>query len=74
MNLSQTFGPMSKTNCDYFLLLSMIGALVMLMTLVFSIFKYKKNKSLLIVVLSILQPFVIYFQNRLLYNMCVNSI
>ncbi len=74
MNLSQTFGPMSKTNCDYFLLLSMIGALVMLMTLVFSIFRYKKNKSLLIVVLSILQPFVIYFQNRLLYNMCVNSI
>jgi len=74
MNLSQTFGPMSKTNCDYFLLLSMIGALVMLMTLVFSIFRYKKNKSLLIIVLSILQPFVIYFQNRLLYNMCVNSI
>ena len=74
MNLSQTFGPMSKTNCDYFLLLSMIGALVMLLTLVFSIFRYKKNKSLLIVVLSILQPFVIYFQNRLLYNMCVNSI
>ncbi len=74
MNLSQTFGPMSKTNCDYFLLLSMIGALVMLLTLVFSIFRYKKNKSLLIIVLSILQPFVIYFQNRLLYNMCVNSI
>jgi hypothetical protein len=74
LSLANSFGPMSRTNCDYFLILSMIGALLMLLSLVFGIMKYNKNKSILIIILSVLQPFVLYFQNRLLYNMCIRSI
>lgn len=74
LSLANSFGPMAKSNCDYFLILSMIGALVMLLSLVFGIMKYNKNKSILIILLSVLQPFVLYFQNRLLYNMCIRSI
>lgn len=74
LSLANSFGTMSRTNCDYFLILSMFGALLMLLSLVFGIIKYNKNKSILIIILSVLQPFVLYFQNRLLYNMCIRSI
>ena len=74
LSLANSFGTMSRTNCDYFLILSMFGALIMLLSLVFGIIKYNKNKSILIIILSVLQPFVLYFQNRLLYNMCIRSI
>ena len=72
--LNDAFGPMDPSNCDFFLIVSMIGALVMIMSLVYGIMKYSENKSILIIALSVLQPFVLYFQNRLLYNMCIGSI
>ena len=72
--LNDAFGPMDSANCDFFLIVSMLGALVMIMSLVYGIMKYSENKNILIIVLSIVQPFVLYFQNRLLYNMCKGSI
>lgn len=71
---NNTFGPMHRSNCDYFLIISMVGVFVMILSLFYAIIRYKENKNLLIVALSILQPFILYFQNRLLYNMCVKSI
>lgn len=76
MNLSfaSLFGPMDSSNCDYFLIISIVGALALLMSIVYAIVKYDKNSNFLIVILSVCQPFILYFQNRLLYNMCVSKI
>ncbi len=74
MSINNTFGPMDRSNCDYFLIISVIGALAMIMSLVYGIVNYGKNKSILLILLSVFQPFILYFQNRLLYNMCVGSI
>ena len=71
---NNTFGPMHRNSCDYILIISMVGVFVMILSLFYAIIRYKENKNLLIVALSILQPFILYFQNRLLYNMCVKSI
>ena len=37
--LNDAFGPMDSSNCDFFLIVSMIGALVMIMSLVYGIMK-----------------------------------
>ena len=71
--LSEYFGPMGKENCDYFLLLSILNAIIMVVVFIYLVFSYD-SKNMLLLVLSILQSFVLYFHNRLLFNMCVNSI
>ena len=74
MSINNTFGPMNRSNRDYFLIISVLGPLAMIMSLVYGIVNYGKNKSILLILLSVFQPFILYFQNRLLYNMCVGSI
>ncbi len=73
-SINNAFGPMDKSNCDFFLITSIIGALTMIMSLFYGIIKYNETKSILLVLLSVFQPFILYFQSRLLYNMCVGSI
>ena len=72
------FGPLGKSYCIYFYILSVFGLLASIILLVSSLFIgiYKKKdsafflQSLMIVIVYAL----VYFQNRLFYNMCSNTL
>lgn len=71
------YGPISKKYCLYFYLLQVIFVVLFLLALltVVVLLVYGKRYDIIItlVYLSILY-LVMYLQNRLLYNMCINSI
>ena len=75
MSLDSILGPLSgKVYCNYFYvimilaLLTLIGALA---TLVMSLMDKGKNFTVLLFVL--LNNFLLYFNIRLVYSMCLNS-
>ena len=80
MNLESYFTPLDKKYCNYFYILSIIFAIIfvlVLVTLIIGILKFHKklDKFLLFNGICILiNMFVGYFVNRLLYSMCVKSI
>jgi hypothetical protein len=70
------FGPLEKKFCDYFLLLSIIG-FILLVTLLLSTISVglynRKSASFYMGALAVAMGYAIfYFQNRLLYTMCMN--
>ena len=69
------FTPLPKDFCLYFYILSVLGfLLVVVYILIFAwnIYKKKKGSEYIIKgIFGILGVFIIYFQNRLLYSMCV---
>lgn len=70
------FGPLKKKYCFYFYILEVFGFVLFLSILVFIVYSLatsKKDVSYLSLVLTSLVYFVFYFQNRLLYNMCLHS-
>jgi len=78
-NLIQTlFGPMDKTYCEYFYILSIIGFIMMgmllLSGLVIGIAKHKNLDYFMSVIMASMMYAVFYFQNRLIHSMCVGSI
>ena len=69
------FTPLSKNYCDYFYYLSVFGFVFLVFSIVsfgWIIIKKKKGYDYLLkVVMITLGYFIFYFQNRLLYSMCV---
>lgn len=70
------FTPLSKEYCLYFYILSVLGFILMSIALIFGVFGLfskngTKNMGKLFMVVS--AYFILYFQNRLLYSMCVNA-
>ena len=69
------FTTLPKDFCLYFYILSVLGfLLVVVYILIFAWNLYKKKKGseyIMKSIFGILGVFIIYFQNRLLYSMCV---
>lgn len=74
MNLNDFFAPLGKEYCNYFYFLSVFFFVLMVVQIVMFIYKalQKGNlKELPQLFLNMLYPLLGYFQNRLLYSMCV---
>lgn len=77
MDANTLFGPLGKDYCLYFYLLSVIGLVLLVLLFVMGIalgIRKKLNMSFYIHILTGCMVYAIfYFQNRLLYSMCINS-
>lgn len=66
------FDPLGKEYCAYFYWLAVISFVFFLLALVDAVARLLKGKiNLLTVVVSLFGPFLLYFNNRLMYSMCV---
>lgn len=66
------FDPLGKEYCAYFYWLSVISFVFFLLALVDSVARLLKGKiNLLTGVVALFGPFLLYFNNRLMYSMCV---
>ncbi len=82
MDLERIFSPLSQEYCVYFYYLQIFGfiflVLLMLSSLVLLIsgdIKKGKNKTSMFAVLVMIATYgIFYFQNRLLYSICVKSL
>jgi len=78
--MNDFFGPLSKEHCAYFYFFSVSGFIVMLMFILFTLmilvrFYKKINTSLLVnLIMMIINSFLLYFSNRLLYTMCMKTL
>jgi len=69
------FSPLSKEYCVFFYLMSVIMFVLLVMTMigvVFIILKSKKKTDYPLLFSNVFTLALVYFQNRLLYSMCVN--
>ena len=67
------FSPLGKEYCAYFYWLSVIAFIFLLLVLYNSLMLLLKGKfKVLYFVISLFGPGLMYFNNRLLYSMCVN--
>ena len=75
--LESFFGPLSKDYCLYFYILSIVGFVLLTMmlasTLMIGITKRKGIEFYLQAVSIAIAYGIFYFQNRLLYSMCVGN-
>ncbi len=70
--LDHLFSPLSKDFCLYFYYLSVIAFIFLLLAVYNGLgLLLKKKTSVLQAVLGLVAPFLLYFNNRLLYTMCV---
>ena len=68
------FSPLSKDYCLYFYVLSIIAFVLLIVNVlmfVWNLYKRKNGSEIAKSIVGILGVFIIYFQNRLLYSMCV---
>jgi hypothetical protein len=78
--MNKFFGPLSKEYCNYFLFLSMFFFFVLIVVFFMDLFWiYKNFKSFDIRmftggVLLLVNIFIVYFVNRLLYTMCSKAL
>ena len=77
-NIQQTFfSPLGKQYCMYFYLLSVIGLvfvfIVLASGLIIGITKKKGFEFYLSAIIGSLGYAIFYFQNRLLYSMCIGT-
>lgn len=78
--MSNYFGPLDKTNCVYFLIISVIFFMLLVFAIFANIFWLVKNyKQLNFRILTgglimLFNIFLAYFVNRLLYTMCTKSL
>jgi hypothetical protein len=78
--LSKYFSPLDKGACIYFLIISVlffISLIVVFLAEVFFVFKNYKSVDFKVVsngVIILFNIFVAYFVNRLLYSMCTKSL
>jgi hypothetical protein len=67
------FSPLGKEYCVYFYWLSVIAFIFLLLVLYNSLRLLLKGKfKVLYFVISLIGPGLMYFNNRLLYSMCLN--
>ena len=68
-------GPLHQDFCFYFYILAILLFISFILSIISLLFYLFKNKSITFqhIILPI-NAFVLYFVNRLLYNMCHNSI
>ena len=67
--------PLSQDFCLYFYILAILLFISFILSIISLLFYLFKNKSITIQLLILpIHAFVLYFVNRLLYNMCHNSI
>ncbi len=73
--MSSVFGPLSRKYCDWFFYLSVIAFVFMILTVVSGVLalvsKKLKMEYVMAICWSTLMYAAFYFQNRLLYTMCV---
>jgi hypothetical protein len=80
MDFSSIYGPLDKQSCMYFLFLTIVFFIVLVLTLLSEIFFLIKNYknitrgNIVTGLLMIINIFILYFVNRLFYNMCVRSL
>ncbi len=77
-NLKDLFGPLDEKYCLYFYYISVFGFALMVFTIISGLWiglsKKLGGEHYLQMVSWCLVYFIWYFQNRLLYNMCVRSV
>ena len=75
--METVYGPLSQDYCIYFYFLSILGFVMMSLTvlsgLVVGVTKKKGSAFFISVLMIALAYGVFYFQNRLLYSMCVRK-
>ena len=78
MNTNFLTGPISKKYCLYFYFLTLfsgISLVILAVVAIYGLFKTKLNmNTILNTVIMLIYGFLTYLTNRLLYNMCINSI
>ena len=71
------FGPLSKTYCFYFYILSLFGLISLVLLVLSSLFigiSNKKGSIFYLQMFSVALVYgMVYLQNRLLFNMCSHS-
>jgi hypothetical protein len=78
--MNTVFGPLNKEWCNYFLFLSMIMYalfVIAVITELFFLFKHYKSLDFKMIVngaLLLINAFLAYMVNRLLYTMCIKSL
>jgi hypothetical protein len=83
--MDSLFGVLSKPYCNYFYLLAVIGYVWLIISVLMSLyFLYKSfssntlskefSKHFYVSLIPIAAYFILYFQNRSLYSMCMNSL
>jgi len=68
------FSPFGKEYCAYFYWLTVLAFILLILAVYRSLillFKFKSKTQFLGLLLSLFGPFLLYFNNRLLYSMCV---
>lgn len=75
MDFKDLFSPLSREFCLWFYYLSIIGFVFLVITLISAIVvgitKKKGGEYFMTMLMVALSYFIFYFQNRLLYSMCV---
>ncbi len=69
------FSPLGKEYCAYFYIVSVIifaMLVIALITSLITIIKSKKKTNPALLITNLFTLALVYFQNRLLYSMCVN--
>jgi len=69
------FSPLSKEYCSFFYLMSVIMFVLLLLAMIaaiITVIKSKKKINYLLLISNVLTLALVYFQNRLLYSMCIN--
>ena len=71
--------PLSKNYCSWFYILALVNLLFIFILIIGFIFSlFSKNKEIQKHTYPIFYSFIVlfftYFQNRLLYSMCINSV
>ena len=80
MNFSSIYGPLDKQACVYFMFLTVVFFIILVLTLLSEVFFLIKNYknitrgNIVTGILMLINIFIVYFVNRLLYNMCVKSL
>lgn len=70
------FGPFSQEYCMYFYFLSVFGYVLFILAIgvaIYQMFSKKKSVSYNQLFMVMIGYFIMYFQNRLLYTMCIHS-
>lgn len=66
------FNPLGREYCAYFYWLTILAFILLLLALINTFIKILKGRAKLINgAIALLAPFLLYFNNRLLYSMCV---
>ena len=76
-NFGQLFTPLNKQYCWWFYYLSVIGFVFLFISIITMLFigisKRKDSSYFVSMFFVALGYFIFYFQNRLLYSMCIHS-